>query len=259
MSTSTPRETGELTDDDWARVVAVELPVRRLHQQAMAQLRRVDGVLAQPDARVGNRLRALGDATRGDRARFWFESYVVAEAALARWEAVRLIRLSVTDDARLLRELEESRVALGERRDFLRGFADHLASYLSDAGRVDGVLDRLRIIRRARLDRLILEMDRVLDVYRTWMPGSLALEGPAAESAPAAAEPAALPAPDSGIHWAELVRATRERSGALAERTGAIAGGVATAVGRSTMRAVRAGRALAQRGEPDDSEADEEE
>jgi hypothetical protein len=247
-------ETGELTDDDWARATAVELPVRRLHEQASAQLRWLDTVLASPDAGVGERLRALGEATRHDRARFWLEAYIVAESALTRWEAVRLIRLSVTDDARLWRELEQSRTALEQRRDFLRGLADHLGAYLVDAGRVDGLLDRFRLIRRARLDRLILELDRVLEVYRTWVPDDDVFDQPTPDPTLVEGQQAALPEPAPAFDWGELVRVTRKRSGALIERTGTLAGDAATVVGRSATRAIRAGREVIRRdgGSPDE-------
>ncbi len=204
---------GVLTDDDWARAVGVEGDVKKLYEQASLHLAEIDAALANPEGGAADRLRALNKIGRNDRARFWFETYLVAEAALAQWEAVRIIRLAQTDDHRLLREVAAARSALQERHDSLRRLADHLGAYLSDAGRIDSLLDRLRIIRRARLDRLIVELDEVLSVYRLWLPHRP--EEPALSEAPAAA---LTEGENHGFEWRVLARSSRERSAAVVGR-----------------------------------------
>lgn len=134
-------ETGLLTGDDWDRISALELPIKRLHVQTRAQLGEVARTLGEPGIGLGRRVLAVAGAVRNDRVRFWFEAHVIAEVALTRWDLLRLQRLLRADDPRLERETEETREALGARRTFTEEFASELAAYLGRAGRVEGWLD----------------------------------------------------------------------------------------------------------------------
>ena len=169
--------TGELTDDDWERLVPLELPIRTLHQQAGAHLRDLDRLLATEDAGVGARLQTLRRAARHNRSGFWFETYVVAETALARWDYLRLVRLAVTEDPKLAREVDQAEAALRQRRDFVLQLTHRLTGYLADAGRVDGWLQRMRLITRARLEQIILDLDSMLAAYRQWAPPVVDADG----------------------------------------------------------------------------------
>jgi hypothetical protein len=223
-------QTGVLTDDDWERLVPLELPVRKLHQQTGAHLRDLDRLLGPKNAGVGDRLKALRRATRHDRTEVWFETYVVAEAALARWDYLRLVRLAVTEDPKLSREIEHAETALRARRDFLLQVAHRLSGHLANAGRVDGLLPRMRVFARARLEKVILDLDGMLAAYRQWTPQVTVDEGsPTASALPAGA--AALP--DEDPMWTGLVDHVRGDSASMARRAGAIVGRARTAVSRA--------------------------
>ncbi len=220
---------GELTDDDWERLVPLELPIRTLHQQAGAHLRDLDRLLATEDAGVGARLKTLRRAARHNRSGFWFETYVVAETALARWDYLRLVRLAVTEDPKLAREVDQAETALRQRRDFVLQLTHRLTGYLADAGQVDSWLQRMRLITRARLEQIILDLDSMLVAYRQWAPPVAAASDDADQDhdagttlLPTGQTP--LPASGEDVKWSTLVGQVRGHSGSVARRAGVIVG-----------------------------------
>lgn len=222
---------GLLTDDDWARASEVELTVRRLHHQTTEQLRQLARALADPDVGIGRRVVRLAEASRNERVRFWFEAHVLAEIAMTRWEILRLERLARTDDPRLLTEVEQLDGALAERRLFTESFAAHLADYIANAGRVDTWLDRIRFIKRAHLERLILELEQVLAAYRQWQPEQ------SAEQLGTVDEPAGLTTGSSDrVEWQRLVSEVRSRAASPVRRIGDAAGSTWEAVSSRVRR-----------------------
>ena len=194
--------TGRLTEDDWRRVAGPELEVRTLHAQTSAQLRDMSRRLDESEARLSRRVAAATSATRNDRLRFWMEAHVVAEVALTRWELIRLHRLLATGDAKLDRETADVQDALIARRVVTEDLASHLADYVGRGGRVEVWLDRLRFVKRARLESLILQLDRALEAQRAWAPYGVAR--------PAAALPGGT---GDGFDWNALAEQVRHHAG----------------------------------------------
>ncbi len=244
---------GRLTDANWDRVVQVELTVRKLHDQASAHLRDLDHILADADGGLNARLMALRRAARHNQAGFWFQAYVVAETAVAKWDFLHLVRLTDTGAPNLAREVDEVERRLGRRREFVVGLSRRLTVYLAEAGKVDGLLQRVRIIARARLERLIVELDGMLRVYREWVPEEEVPEAVPAETPPA------LATDQVDELWAQLAARTRRHSGTLARRAGDLAERTGTTIARAAkdpaagaLRLIRGGDSAPDR-EPDDS------
>jgi hypothetical protein len=216
---------GQLADGDWERVVPLELAVRKLHEQAGAHLRDLEHRLGQVEGGLGPRLQALRRVARHGEAGFWFQTYVVAEAAVAKWDFLRLVRLATEADSRLEREVRQADAALRERRDFVISLTRRLGDYLADAGRIDGMLQRIRIIARARLEQLILDLDAMLAAYREWVPDaeSTAVVEPAQLGESSGAVAAIAPAAADAV-WSKIASQTRQHSGSLVRRAGDTAG-----------------------------------
>ena len=244
---------GRLTDGNWERVVPLELTVLKLHDQASGHLRDLDRILADVDGGLNARLMALRRAARHNQAGFWFQAYVVAETAVAKWDFLRLMRLADTDADNLAREVDKVDRRLGQRREFVVGLSRRLTVYLAEAGRIDGLLQWVRIIARARLERLIIELDGMLRVYREWVP-----EDEVPEAVPAETPPA-LATDQVDELWAQLAARTRRhsgtlvrRAGELAERTGATITRAAKDPAAGALRLIRGGDGAPDT-EPDDS------
>lgn len=113
-------------------------------------------------------------------------------------------------------------------------------------------LDRLRFIKRARLESLILELEEVLSAYRTWMPS----QSPPPEPVPALPEGS-----EERFDWDALVAQVKRHAGTPVHRIGEAAGHVALGVGRRSKEAVsftrEKARRLGDRPTPDDDDHEE--
>jgi hypothetical protein len=121
--------------------------------------------------------------------------------------------------------VRQADAALRERRDFVISLTRRLGDYLADAGRIDGMLQRIRIIARARLEQLILDLDAMLAAYREWVPDaeSTAVTEPAQLGESSGAVAAIAPSAADAV-WSKIASQTRQHSGSLVHRAGDTAG-----------------------------------
>lgn len=136
------------------------------------------------------------------------------------------------------RETAEAQESLEFRHRFVGEFASGLASYIARAGRFEGLLDRLRFVKRARLESLIVELEEVLVAYRSWTPAALP---------PTEAAPALTGGSDDRIDWDVLVAGVKRHVRTPVHRVGEVAGSVALAVGRRSKDAVGSARQQVRR------------
>jgi len=178
---------GELDDDHWQLVANLAQPVRRLHELTSRKLASLESAL-DADVSIGRRVAVLNRALHRDHALLWLEAHVHAELALVRWQALYLLRQAgrhPSTVAGLLDELEADRKA---RHALLLGLAGKIARYLRSGSTLQEVLDKIRIISRMRLGRLLSELESVLAVYRR----ELAVVGAEQEALAPVKSPAAL-------------------------------------------------------------------
>ena len=159
------RRHGAVEDDQWDRVANVEASVRSLHKETKKHLRSLEEALGGEGQRLAVRVARLNRALGDERTVFWLRAHVHAELALARWDAIYLLRqvpqhpeaLSVLV-AGLYRQVEE-------RNSVLANLSRRVAQYLASDRVLTIWTDRFRLIRRTRLKSLLLELDEVLKAF----------------------------------------------------------------------------------------------
>ncbi len=157
---------GELDDDHW-QLVANELhAVRELHQLTWNRLEGLSKVLDDDSGNVAQRVKRLNTALRKDRTVFWLEAHIHAELALLRWQTLYLMRQADQHPDALSNLVVELNVERAQRARDLQDLANRIAVYLASDSHLNGLLDRLRVISRYRLDRLLVELDQLLRIYR---------------------------------------------------------------------------------------------
>lgn len=105
--------------------------------------------------------RALDD----ERTLFWLRAHVHAELALARWDAIYLLRQADHHPEELEQLVELFGGQVSERHRVLAELSRRIAHYLGVGGSLSTWADRLRIIRRAKLRSLLTELDELLRVF----------------------------------------------------------------------------------------------
>ncbi|HSL57256.1 MAG TPA: hypothetical protein VK866_05390, partial [Acidimicrobiales bacterium] len=193
---------GELDDDHWQMVANLAQPVTRAHELTTQRLGSLRAVLADDSAGLGTRVKTLNRALHRDRTVFWLQAHVHAELALSRWQALYLMRRAEQRPDTLAPLVEEYEAQWRERHAMLRGLAVGLARYLQTAGRTESLLERVRIISRYKLDRLLTELEQILAIYREEVRAA-GWESRELEVAPVAG---ALPPPDEDEReWLRLL------------------------------------------------------
>lgn len=195
------RRRGLVEDDQWDRVANLEASVRPLHKETKKHLRSLEEALDGGGQRLAVRVARLNRALDDERTLYWLRAHVHAELALARWDALYLLRQAEQHSeeleglvARLGRQVEDRHRELAE-------LSRRIAQYLSVGGTVSTWTDRLRLVRRAKLRSLLTELDELLRVF----PQQLAPTGMAQETSP-------IPLGDGSAErkqWEHLVAAAR--------------------------------------------------
>jgi len=159
------RATGELTESQWDRVVNIEASVRQVFNRAAAHLGAVQSALEKTEGSLVDRVRSLQQLINEDRTEHWLELYVHADRAVTEWELLHFNR-QLDDHPERAEELASAlRQRLLQRFEVIRDLANTIARLL-DAEHDERFLDRLRVISRARLDRLLVELAEILYSYR---------------------------------------------------------------------------------------------
>ncbi len=174
------RGRGLVEDDQWDRVANLEASVRTLHKETKKHLRSLEEALEDGGQRLAVRVTRLNRALDDERTLFWLRAHVHAELALARWDAIYLLRQAEQHPEELERLVARLGSQVEERHRELAELSRRIAQYLSVGGAVSTWTDRLRLVRRAKLRSLLTELDELLRVF----PRQPALPGVAATSSP---------------------------------------------------------------------------
>lgn len=162
-----------LPDDQWDRIVNIEQSVRSLHILTRRKLLSLTNALEGHDRSLPHRVKALNKALRSENSAFWLRAHVHAEIALARWDALYLIRVATEQPDILEETARRIRADLERRQDDLRLICDSLGAYLSLGVRRTSPLDVIRLISRSRLRKLLLELDTVQATFARNAPQAL--------------------------------------------------------------------------------------
>lgn len=173
------RGRGLVEDDQWDRVANLEVSVRGMHKETKKHLRSLDEALAGGDQRLAVRVARLNRALDDERTLFWLRAHVHAELALARWDAIYLLRQAQHHPQELEELVTRLRNQVEERHGALAELSERIAQYLSVGGAVSIWTDRLRLVRRAKLKSLLIELDAMLHVFPDHLehPGVTAVSG----------------------------------------------------------------------------------
>jgi hypothetical protein len=156
---------GTVEDDEWDRIAISEPRVRDLHGLTRKNVRALSAALEEESAPLPVRLAKLNRALGDERAELWVRAHVHAELALTRWECLYLVRTADLHPEELALLTDRTRSAVEGRRSELVELHRRITEYLQDGGQVTGLVDRLRFISRMKLQRLLTELEQLLDVY----------------------------------------------------------------------------------------------
>ena len=162
---STALRRGLVENDQWDRIANVEASVRGLYKESKKHLRSLEEALEGEGQRITARVARLNRALDDERTLFWLRAHVHAELALARWDALYLLRQADHHPEELAELTERLEGQVEERHRLLAELSGRIASYLSVGGAVSTWTDRLRIVRRVKLRSLLTELDELLHVF----------------------------------------------------------------------------------------------
>lgn len=162
----TAMEYGELTDDQWARVANVEHEVKAHQRRTMGHMQGLQEALSEPEASLSDRVERLSKAMDDQHVEFWLGLHIQADLALTRWDGLHTMRQVDKHPDRLEALTETAKSSIEERHRDLVGLAEAVAEFLDAGGHTDGLLERIRIFKRARLNRLLNDLDEMLQAYR---------------------------------------------------------------------------------------------
>lgn len=159
------RRRGLVEDDQWDRIANIEASVRSLHKESKKHLRSLEAALDAESQGLTARVARLNRALDDERTLFWLRAHVHAELALARWDAIYLLRQADHHPEELEHLVERIGGQVSERHRVLAELSRRIAHYLGVGGSLSTWADRLRIIRRAKLRSLLTELDELLRVF----------------------------------------------------------------------------------------------
>lgn len=162
---ATSRRRGLVEDDQWDRIANIEASVRSLHKESKKHLRSLEEALDSESQGLTSRVARLNRALDDERTLFWLRAHVHAELALARWDAIYLLRQADHHPEELEQLVELIGSQVSERNRVLAELSRRIAHYLGVGGSLSTWADRLRIIRRAKLRSLLTELDELLRVF----------------------------------------------------------------------------------------------
>lgn len=158
---------GFVDDDAWGRVVAVEDDIRELVIWAVKNLASLSRALSDDDLSLREKIMTLRSALDDDKAEWWLRARVAAEVAVLRWEQLRLMRRAWTTPDELNGVIERVEREVMGRRDELALLRSGLEVWAETGARSHRVLDRLRILKKRRLAKLLQRLPPMLAAYET--------------------------------------------------------------------------------------------
>lgn len=159
-------EYGELSDDQWARVANVEHEVKAHQRRTLGHMRGLQDALSEPDASLSERVERLSKVMNDQHVESWLGLHIQADLAVTRWEVIHTMRQLDQHPERQESLAESARSSIEDRHRDLISLAEDVAEFLDAGGHTDGLLERIRIFKRARLNSLLSELDEMLQAYR---------------------------------------------------------------------------------------------
>jgi hypothetical protein len=156
---------GFVDDDSWDRLNQIDHDVRELAAWAAGNLRPVHQALSDTKLSLPKKVQVLRDALERDRAGWWLKARVAAEVALLRWEQLRLMRRAMTTPDELDRVAAKIEQDVLNRRMELMGLRQALGPWAESTHRTERILDRLRILKRRELERLLAQLPPMVEAY----------------------------------------------------------------------------------------------
>lgn len=173
---------GFVDDDAWDRLSEIEDDVQELRRWSSSNLAPLTHALFNDDVRIGKKVRILRQALDNDQASWWLTARIVSEAALLQWEQLFLMRRAWTTPDELEAVIARVQGQVIRRRDELLRLRNGMEAWLERGSRSERVLDRLRVLQRAHLNRLLAQVVVMVDAYPSALvhapaPSSLTLLG----------------------------------------------------------------------------------
>jgi hypothetical protein len=176
---------GFVDDDAWDQLSEIRDDVLELQKWASLNLAPLSRALVQDELSIASKVRILTKALKDDRAMWWIKARIAMEATLLRWEQLYLIRRAWTTPDELDAVTARVEQHVLARRHELVELRNGLQSWLDRGSKSDRVLDRLRVIQKVRLKRLLEQLPPVVDAY----PPALTRSGNVLDSKPTPAPP----------------------------------------------------------------------
>jgi hypothetical protein len=158
---------GDLDDDEWHRLAGCEIPIRRVHALTSKHLEGLRAALRNEDRGIVRQVTDLERTLREQRAGFWVQRHVEAELGLARWEALYLIRVTQRRPEDVGRAVAEHRSRVADRARLVETICVSIADYLSEESRSKRLFDKVRLLNKRRLRKLLEELDALQRTYRS--------------------------------------------------------------------------------------------
>ena len=157
-------ESGELSDDDWDRLVAIERSVRQVNKLADKHLSSLREVLDDDERSLSDRIHGLTRALQTDRIGPWLAVRIRSDLAMARWSFLHVVRRSMNEPAALPSMVAQAQDAIRSKRVELENLAVAVERYLRIESS-SGLLDKVRLFSQAELRRLLLQLGDLLAAY----------------------------------------------------------------------------------------------
>lgn len=164
---------GFVDDDAWGRLSGIEDDVRELAIWAERNLAPLTEVLSDDGVPIRTKVRTLRRALEDDKAEWWLRARVVAEVCLLRWEQLYLMRRSWTSPDELDPVIARIERDVFQRREELTALRTGLANWLESGSRSDRLLDKVRILQKRKLERLLERLPPMLAAYEHGIGESL--------------------------------------------------------------------------------------
>lgn len=159
--------TGFVDDDSWDRLVSIEDDVKELVIWASKNLAPLSRAMSDNDLSLRDKVRTLRSALEDDKAEWWLKARVAAEVAVLRWEQLRLMRRACTAPDELPQVIRRVESEVFARRDELAALKAGLEAWAETGTTSDRVLDRLRILKKRKLVKLLKRLPPMMAAYDT--------------------------------------------------------------------------------------------
>jgi hypothetical protein len=156
---------GFVDDDSWDRIGEVEDDIRELVGWAASNLEPTRRALSDPSLNLGGKVRVLKEVLERDRAEWWLKARVAAEIALLKWEQLFLLRRAMTTPDEMDKVISRVETAIEVRHYELVELRDALEAWSQSSHESDRILDRLRLLKRKRLGKLVAQLPPMVEAY----------------------------------------------------------------------------------------------